>query len=95
MEEERVTERVRELVTAALHLRVPPKQVDIDEPLFGGDATVDSMGSLEIIAALEREYDFRVPDDDLRVELFDSIRTLAHYVLSRTAPVRSVADRVP
>lgn len=26
------------------------------EPLFGGDATVDSMGSLEIIAALEREY---------------------------------------
>ena len=47
--------------------------IDEDEPLFGGDATVDSIGSLEIIAALEREYDFHIPDDDLRVELFDSV----------------------
>lgn len=82
-EEERVTTRVRELVVEALQLPVEPEQIDMDEPLFGGDATVDSMGSLEIIAALEREYDFRILDDDLRIELFDSIRSLADYVLGR------------
>lgn len=84
-EEERVTTRVRELVIEALQLPVEPEQIDVDEPLFGGDATVDSMGSLEIIAALEREYDFHFPDDDLRVELFDSIRSLAGYILGSTA----------
>lgn len=82
-EEERVTERVRELVVESLQLQVEPEMIDADEPLFGGDATVDSMGSLEIIAALEREYDFHIPDDDQRVELFDSVRTLAVYVLNR------------
>jgi acyl carrier protein len=83
--EESVIERVRELVITALQLPVVAVVIDFDEPLFGGDATVDSMGSLEIVAALEREFDFRIPDDDLRVELFDSIRSLADYVLARQA----------
>jgi acyl carrier protein len=83
--EERVIERVRELVITALQLQVAAAVLDVDEPLFGGDATVDSMGSLEIVAALEREFDFRMPDDDLRVELFGSIRSLADYVLTRKA----------
>ncbi|HJP32835.1 MAG TPA: phosphopantetheine-binding protein [Candidatus Latescibacteria bacterium] len=86
-EEERVIERVRELVVTSLQLPVEAAQIDVDEPLFGGDATVDSMGSLEIVAAIEREYGFQVPDDDLRVELFDSVRTLSAYVLSRREPV--------
>ena len=82
-EEKCVIERVRELVVESLQLQIEPDQIDVDEPLFGGDATVDSMGSLEIIAALEGEYGFRVPDDVLRVELFDSIRSLAAYVMQR------------
>ncbi len=82
-EEERVIERVRELVVTSLQLPVEAAQIDVDEPLFGGDATVDSMGSLEIVAAIEKEYGFHIPDDDLRVELFDSVRALVGYVLSR------------
>jgi acyl carrier protein len=83
--EERVVERIRELVVEALELDVGPESIDVDEPLFGGDASVDSMGSLELIAAIEAEYGFRVPDDELRVELFESVRALAVYVLGRTA----------
>jgi acyl carrier protein len=43
------------------------------------------MGLLEIVAAVEREYGFRISDDDLRIELFDSIRSLAMYVAGRRA----------
>lgn len=95
MSEERVIERVRELVVAALELSVSPEEIGPDEPLFGGDATVDSMGSLEIVAAIEREYAFRIPDDDLRVELFDSVRSLAAYVVSavRRPPPSSPSSR--
>lgn len=82
---EDVIERIRQLVVDALELGVSPEEIDPDEPLFGGDATVDSMGSLELVAAIEREYGLRVPDDDLRVELFDSVRTLADYVRQRQA----------
>ena len=84
-EAECVISRVRELVVESLQLPIEATQIDFDEPLFGGDATVDSMGSLEIVAAVEREYGFRIPDDDLRIELFDSIRSLAMYVAGRPA----------
>ena len=55
-------------------------EIDVDEPLFGGDATVDSLASLEIIAALEIEFGIDISDDELRIELFDSIRSLADCV---------------
>lgn len=82
-EDERLTSRVRELVVHSLGLQIGADQIDVDEPLFGGDATVDSMGSLEIVAAMEREFGFEIPDDDLRVELFESIRSLADYADNR------------
>jgi len=82
-EEQAVLDRVRELVVSALELPIGPRDIDPDEPLFGGDATVDSIGSLEIVAALEAEFGFCIPDDDLRVELFDSVRSLADYVRAR------------
>ena len=83
--EEGVIDRVRELVVEALAQQVAPASIDPDEPLFGGDATVDSLGSLEILAAIEAEYGFRVPDDELRVELFESVRSLARTVVRRRA----------
>lgn len=84
-ETERLTARVCELVVRSLGLQIEADQLDADEPLFGGDATVDSMGSLEIVAAMEREFGFEIPDDDLRAELFESIRSLADYAARRLA----------
>jgi len=41
------------------------------------------MATIEIIVGLEEEFGLEVPDEDLRVELFDSVKTMADYV--RTA----------
>jgi acyl carrier protein len=81
--EEGVVERIRQLVVQTLQLAVDPEEIGADEPLFGGDSAVDSIGSLELVAAIEAEYGIRIPDEDLRVELFDSVRTLARYVCRR------------
>lgn len=75
--EESLIDRVRHTVVDALGLAVEARALDPDEPLFGGDATVDSLGSLEIVAALEREFEIQIDDDELRIELFDSVRSLA------------------
>lgn len=52
-------------------------------PLLGRGIGLDSMETLSLVAAVEREFDIEVADDDLTVELFKSIGTLAEYVLKK------------
>jgi acyl carrier protein len=84
--EESLIDRVRHTVVDALGLAVEARALDPDEPLFGGDATVDSLGSLEIVAALEREFGIQITDDELGIELFDSVRSLAACVRRHLDP---------
>ena len=40
------------------------------------------MATIEIIVGIEKAFDIQVPDEDLKVELFDSVRTMSDYVTS-------------
>ncbi len=55
-----------------------------DTPLLGRGVGLDSMETLSLVAAVEREFDIEVADDDLTVELFKSIGTLADYIMKKT-----------
>lgn len=73
-------ERVRAVIVEALELDVKPRDLPADEPLFGDGMGADSIAALEIVFALEREFDIQITDEELRVELFDSVQALAEYV---------------
>ena len=75
--------RVKGAIAAALELEAGADQIADDEVLFGGGMALDSIASLEIIAALEKEFGIEVPDEDLVPELFDSVATLTEYVASQ------------
>ena len=55
------------------------RDVTLDDRLLD-DGFVDSLGLLVIVEHLEESYEITVNDDDLQVETFGSIRTIAHYV---------------
>ena len=55
------------------------REVTLDDRLLD-DGFVDSLGLLVIVEHLEESYEITVNDDDLQVENFGSIRTIAHYV---------------
>ncbi len=55
------------------------RDVTLDDRLLD-DGFVDSLGLLVIVEHLEESYEITVNDDDLQVENFGSIRTIAHYV---------------
>ena len=40
------------------------------------------MATIEIIVGIEKEFALQIPDEDLSVDLFDSVRTMADYVRS-------------
>jgi acyl carrier protein len=54
-----------------------------DTPLLGRGIGLDSMETLTLVAAIEKEFDIEIADDDLTVDLFKSIGSLAEYILQR------------
>ena len=76
----RIENRVKEAIVQALKLEIQPEEIGDDDQLFGGGVGLNSMATIEIIVALEEAFGIQVPDEDLRVELFDSVRAMADYV---------------
>ena len=75
-----VERRVKEVIIRKLSLEVTPEEIGDEAPLFDGGLGLNSMATIEIIVGLEEEFEIQVPDEDLRVELFDSVKTMADYV---------------
>ena len=80
-----ITRRVKQVFVEALELDIDPDEIDDDEPLFGEGLGADSIASLKIVFALEEEFGFEVDDEDLQVELFNSVRTLSQYIAEKLA----------
>jgi len=59
------------------------KNVGNDDSLLR-NGLIDSLGILEVVTFLEKEFDFTVSDEELLPENFDSIWTLSNFVQSKT-----------
>jgi len=87
-----IEHRVKRVIVRTLSLEIDPAEIGTHDELFGGGLGLNSMATIEIIVGLEAEFGIDVPDEDLRVELFDSVRTMADYVRTRAGPPASRAD---
>lgn len=83
-----IEHRVKQVIIRTLSLEVDADEIDDEDELFGGGLGINSMATIEIIVGLEEEFGIEVPDEDLRVELFDSVQTMADYV-------RTILQKVP
>ena len=78
-----IKHRVKQTVVGALQLEVSAEEIPDNEILFGGGLGVNSIAIMEVIVALEKEFVFEADDDELRIELFDSIESIVGYVKGR------------
>ncbi|HIG54032.1 MAG TPA: acyl carrier protein [Candidatus Latescibacteria bacterium] len=81
---EHVATRVKTLLVQVLQVDIDPEDIADDEPLFGDGLDADSMVALELVSAIEEAFGIEVTDDELRVELFESLRGLVEYVEGKT-----------
>ena len=72
--------RIKKVIVRVLDLKIEPEEIDSQAQLFGGGLGLNSMATIEIIVGLEEEFEIEVPDEDLRVELFDSVQVMGEYV---------------
>lgn len=63
---------------------VAPDDVDDEKPLFGGEnkLTLDSVDALEIIMALQRQYNVRIGDQNLARQIIRSVTSIADFIYS-------------
>ena len=79
---ERIEDVIRKTIVDSLTLSIAPESIDENAPLFGPEAAgglgLDSLSSLEILAALSDR--FQSPLDDIEAGDFYSVSSLADYL---------------
>ncbi len=75
-------ENIKHLILQRLKLAdMTPEMIETDAPLFGEGLGLDSIDALELVLGLEKEFGVIIPDAEVGKKVFQSVRTIAQYVL--------------
>jgi acyl carrier protein len=77
-----IEEKIKQLLTVELSVS-PTVVADTDSttPLLGRGIGLDSVETMALVVSLEEEFEISIPDDELTVDLFKNVGTLADYVM--------------
>ncbi len=77
--------QLKKLIIERLKLEeVSPEDIGTDDPLFGEGLGLDSIDALELVLGLEKEYGVIIPDAEVGEKVFQSVRTIAQYVVDNS-----------
>jgi len=79
-------EKIKQLIIQRLKLAdMTPEMIETDAPLFGEGLGLDSIDALELVLGLEKEFGVIIPDAEVGKKVFQSVRTVAQYVVENQA----------
>jgi acyl carrier protein len=81
-------QKIKQLIIQRLKLLdMTPEMIETDAPLFGEGLGLDSIDALELVLGLEKEFGVIIPDAEVGRKVFQSVKTMAQYVLDQQARV--------
>ncbi len=79
-----IEEKIKEILVSELEIKPSVLAAcNSDTPLLGKGIGLDSVETLSLVAGIEKEFDIQIDDDDLTVDLFKNLGTLAEYVMEK------------
>ena len=84
IEQRGIHKKLTELFVRKLNLEVPSVETDLV-----GTGLLDSLALVELLAQLEETFGVSISTDDLELENFRSIDSIAGFVARRTAAVQA------
>ena len=75
-----IKRQIKNIIITVLNLSIAPEEIGDDDLLFSGESGVDSIATLEIVSAIEETFGVAITDDEIDVELFESVSSLSTYV---------------
>ena len=81
-------ERIKRLLVESLNLEgLEPEEIGDDAPLWGDEGLgLDSVDALELMVALEKEFDIRIDSDGADQSAFATVATISDLVDAAAAP---------
>jgi len=90
---EELIQDVKQLIIERLKLEeIAAEDIDSDAPLFGEGLGLDSIDALELVIGLEKEYGVSIPDAEVGKNVFQSVRTIAQYIVDNQGKAVAAAD---
>ena len=88
-----IVEQLKTIIAEDLDTNIEKEAIDENVPLFEDGLGLDSIATVELISAIERDFDFQFDDSELDPEAFKSLKVLAELVASKTEsqPVETVS----
>ena len=81
-------EKIKQLIITRLKLvDMTPEMIESNAPLFGEGLGLDSIDALELVLGLEKEFGVIIPDAEVGKKVFQSVGTMAQYVLEQQGKV--------
>ncbi len=83
MSDQRIEDRLKELIVERLFLKIDPSEIG-DEDNLMDDHGIDSVQLLEIVVGLEEEFGVSFEDEDFDIEVFKTVKSIADCVREKT-----------
>lgn len=83
---ENIIEELRHLMAEKLDRNITLEEIDPDAPLLGDGSKLDSLAIVELIILSEENFGIEFGEDDLTMEAFANLRTLAGVIAARRVP---------
>ncbi len=74
---------VIEVLASTLGIEDQTATLDASTPLFGELPELDSLGVVELTAALEARFDIQIDDEDITGDVFETVGSLAAFVADK------------
>lgn len=79
-----IQERLRQILDETLHLEGRASGWSEQTPLLGSLPELDSLAIVEVIAAVEKEFQFRIEDDEINADVMATFGSLTRFIEQKT-----------
>lgn len=77
-----ILEKIKDILKDEIMVQVSKKEIT-DNASLVKDIGLDSIQILELIIALENEFNIRIDDEDLNYEIFSCVKSLTDYIAKK------------
>lgn len=78
-----IRKRIRKVLNNKINSDLKPEMLRDDTPLLELGIGADSVATLELIVALESEFNISINEDDVGPGLIETIDSIAEYIIMR------------
>ncbi len=75
--------KIKEIIIGITHSSDDVEDIE-DEDFLIDDLGIDSLGMINLVQRLQKQFDIEIPESDVTLQNFKSIELLGDYIESRT-----------